>query len=144
MVDRIRQIMEFKGLTSSLFADEIEVPRAILSHVLSGRNKPSLEVITKVLARYRELNPEWLLLGEGNMLKRIAGSEEENRIPVIEPPVAEKTAAIHQVSAADAGKVQNDDAASGAGLQQVDADKQVKQIVFFYTDHTFTIYKPEV
>ncbi len=57
----IKAIMEAKGLTSSHFADEIGVPRPIVSHVLAGRNKPSLDMIQKIARRFPELGTQWIL-----------------------------------------------------------------------------------
>lgn len=67
MVDRISLLLKAKNITASLFADEIGVQRSSISHVLSGRNKPSLEFIQKILKRYPEINPDWLLFGKGPM-----------------------------------------------------------------------------
>ena len=67
MVERIKQLLEKKKLTATQFSEEIGVQRSSLSHVLSGRNKPSLDFMLKVKERYPELNLNWLLLGEGNM-----------------------------------------------------------------------------
>jgi len=57
--------MEKDGLTSSRFADKIGVQRPALSHVLNGRNKVSLEMVTKILTAYPEISPDWLIQGEG-------------------------------------------------------------------------------
>lgn len=68
MVERIRLILRTKNLSASTFADEIGVQRSAISHILSGRNNPSLEFIQKILRRYPELNTEWVLSGKGEML----------------------------------------------------------------------------
>jgi transcriptional regulator with XRE-family HTH domain len=67
MVDRITLLLKAKNINASQFADEIGVQRSSISHVLSGRNKPSLEFIQKILKRYQEINPDWLLFGKGPM-----------------------------------------------------------------------------
>lgn len=65
--DRITKILEESGLTSSDFADEIDVQRSSISHITSGRNKPSLEFITKIKSRFPKLSWDWLINGEGEM-----------------------------------------------------------------------------
>lgn len=141
MVERIRQLIEYAGLSSSQFADGIEVPRAILSHILSGRNKPSLDVILKVLSNYRTINPDWLLLGEGDMLTKIATPAN----PVIPETIAEPVTKIDEIAnEAINGKVQNKVTAEAVNLPALKEDKVVKQIVFFYTDNTFSVFNPEV
>lgn len=67
MEERIRIIMEEEQLTASKFAEAIGVQRSSISHILSGRNKPSLELINKILDRFNDLNTDWLLLGKGPM-----------------------------------------------------------------------------
>ena len=67
MVDRIRQLLQHKQLTPTQFADAIGIARPIVSHILSGRNKPSLEVVQKILAAFADLSMPWLLNGSGPM-----------------------------------------------------------------------------
>ncbi len=67
MVNRIQEILKRYNLTAARFADQLEVPRSTISHILSERNKPSLEFIQKVLDKYPEINTNWLLKGEGTI-----------------------------------------------------------------------------
>ncbi|PWW25318.1 helix-turn-helix domain-containing protein [Chryseobacterium sp. AG844] len=67
--ERISKIIEYSRLTPSEFADEIDVQRSSISHITSGRNKPSLEFIIKIKSRFPELLWDWLVTGEGEMLK---------------------------------------------------------------------------
>jgi len=69
MKDQISKIMEAEGMTPAKFADEIGVQRSSISHVLSGRNKPSFDFISKVLKRFSGINAEWLITGKGSMIK---------------------------------------------------------------------------
>ena len=64
MIERIRQIMSKKGMTPSQFADAIGIQRSGMSHILSGRNKPSLDFVMKVLNRFPDIDPTWLLKGD--------------------------------------------------------------------------------
>ena len=59
--------MEAKGVKSSVFADTIGVNRSTISHILSGRNKPSIDFLEKLLYVYPELNANWLITGIGYM-----------------------------------------------------------------------------
>jgi transcriptional regulator with XRE-family HTH domain len=68
MVERIRTLLETRQLTPTQFADAIGVARPIVSHILSGRNKPSLEVVQRILAAMPDLSMPWLLNGTGSML----------------------------------------------------------------------------
>ena len=67
MHKRLKDWMENKGLKPSVFADKIGANRATISHILSGRNKPSIDFLEKLLHVYPELNANWLITGIGYM-----------------------------------------------------------------------------
>ena len=64
IIDRVKKIISANGLTSSSFADKIGVPRASISHVLSGRNNPSLDLIIKILQSFDGISANYLLSGD--------------------------------------------------------------------------------
>lgn len=76
--ERFTKILQYSGFSSSEFADEIDVQRSSISHILSGRNKPSLEFIVKIKNRFPEINWDWIILGNGEMLKNETSSTSEN------------------------------------------------------------------
>jgi transcriptional regulator with XRE-family HTH domain len=63
---RIQQIIDYYNLNASSFAEKIGVQRSSISHILSGRNKPSLDFIMKILSSFGEVDIYWLLNGKGN------------------------------------------------------------------------------
>ena len=65
--ERITKILEYSGFSASEFADEIDVQRSSISHIASGRNKPSLEFVTKIKNRFPELSWDWIIFGTGEM-----------------------------------------------------------------------------
>ena len=65
---RVQKIINYSELSSSEFADEIGVQRSNISHVLSGRNKPSLDFLMKIKDRFPEIQWEWLIEGKGAMV----------------------------------------------------------------------------
>ena len=67
MYSRLKKWMSYNGLKSSEFADNIGVNRATISHILSGRNKPSIDFLQKLLSAYPDLNSNWLITGIGYM-----------------------------------------------------------------------------
>lgn len=77
MNNRLKQFLAAENITQSQFADKIEVVRASVSHVLSGRNNPSYEFIKAIMANYPTLNIEWLMFGKGKMYK---GGTEDNKV----------------------------------------------------------------
>ncbi len=77
--DRISKIIEYSQLTSSEFADEIDVQRSSISHITSGRNKPSLDFLIKVKERFPELNWDWLITGDGEMTISILNEKTKHQ-----------------------------------------------------------------
>ena len=69
MKDRIRSFLDKENKSSSQFAEEVGVQPSGISHILSGRNKPSLDFVLKMLATYKFINTDWLLFGKGEMYK---------------------------------------------------------------------------
>ena len=67
MKDRILKIMQKEGLTNAEFAEKIGISTSSLSHIFSGRNKPSLEVVMRIHKACPYVNINWLLYGEGEM-----------------------------------------------------------------------------
>ena len=64
--DRIELLMKSYNLSPSQFADRTGIQRASVSHILSGRNKPSLEVMLKIYESFPGLSMEWLMMGKGD------------------------------------------------------------------------------
>ena len=64
IIDRVKKIITANGLTNSSFADKIGVPRSTISHVLSGRNNPSLDLIIKILQNFDGISANYLLSGD--------------------------------------------------------------------------------
>jgi transcriptional regulator with XRE-family HTH domain len=75
MRERIREFLKRENKTSSQFAEEIGIQPSGVSHVLSGRNKPSLDFILRMLRTYSDLNSDWLLFGKGEMYRTGGGPD---------------------------------------------------------------------
>lgn len=72
MNTRLKQFLSAENISQAQFADSINVVRASVSHVLSGRNNPSYEFIKAIMSKYPLLNIEWLMLGKGKMYRESA------------------------------------------------------------------------
>lgn len=69
MNQRLEQFLKAENITQAQFADVINVARASISHILSGRNKPGFEFIQNMAFHYPNLNLDWLITGKGKMYK---------------------------------------------------------------------------
>lgn len=143
MVDRIRELMEHFEQSSSQFADRIEVPRAVLSHILSGRNKPSLDVIIKILAKNEKISPDWLLHGKGEMLISVAPKDASGPVAIVHEN--KRSGNINETLAAEPEKekVQNKVEPKEALQVAEAAEKKLKQVILVYSDNTFAVLLPE-
>ena len=62
--NRIQKLLIEKGISASEFSKKINVQRSSISHIINGRNKPSLEIVTKICRVYPDVKLDWLILGE--------------------------------------------------------------------------------
>jgi transcriptional regulator with XRE-family HTH domain len=85
MITRIRELLEARQLSPTQFADLIGVGRPVISHILSERNKPSLEVVQKIVGAFPDVSLPWLLTGTGPMLAAAVA------VPPVAPATTETT-----------------------------------------------------
>ncbi|MDB4175481.1 helix-turn-helix domain-containing protein [Flavobacteriaceae bacterium] len=88
---RLQKILDFYGVTATSFSEKIAFNRSTISHLLSGRNKPSLEFVMKVLQTYPEVDLYWLLYGKGSfpttvnkVNTQIKATSKQNTVPGVE------------------------------------------------------------
>jgi len=77
MNNRIALVLKAKNISPSTLADELGVQRSGISHILNGRNKPSLEFIQKLIKLYPDISIQWILFGEGQMMNPYPGRMPE-------------------------------------------------------------------
>lgn len=80
MIARIKLILKIKNISPTHFADTIKVQRSGISHILSGRNKPSLDFVMKILTSYPEINSDWLLFGKGEMSQTLKSKKKQESL----------------------------------------------------------------
>jgi transcriptional regulator with XRE-family HTH domain len=114
--ERLQKVIDFYGETASSFAEKIGVQRSSISHILSGRNKPSLDFVMKVLQTYPEVELYWLLNGKGDFPNTSKLSESHN---------SNYTTAKEDVK-----------------HSKTSSDSEIDKIIIFYADGTFKSYKP--
>jgi len=130
MVERILSFIKSRNLTPSQFADEIGVQRSSISHLISGRNKPSLEFVQRIIARWPEINLQWILNGRGSMMNDGSIQPEINLTG--QPEIIN----LPDPGSLDKGKPKRQKPAEAEG-------KSIEKIVYFYKDKTFREYYPE-
>lgn len=135
--ERIMQVMTQKGLTSSQFAEAVGIQRAAMSHITSGRNNPSLDVMKKILERFPDISPDWLLLEKGPMMR---GTQ-----PTVVPPETNAPAPSLFVDHPPLPSPPESPASSTPELPEPSKiiAREVDRILLFYSDGTFESFVPE-
>ncbi len=131
---RLKKVLEFYQLSASSFAEKIKVQRSSISHLLSGRNKPSLDFVLKVLEEFKEVELYWLLKGEGTFPKEINNTQEPLNFPSsLFPDENEKT---------DSGNNQIDGLNLPLASLSINQSNKslIDKIVIFYKNGTFKQY----
>lgn len=87
MKDRLAQFLKKEGLTAVKFAEIMEVQPSSISHLLAGRNKPNFDFISRMLLRFPDLNPDWLINGMGAIYKSKPITPETSITDVTKPAI---------------------------------------------------------
>ena len=137
MKERIIEFLKAENKSSVQFAEEIGVQPSGISHIISGRNKPSLDFILKMLDKYRFISTDWLLFGKGSMYKEPEMQKLfEESIDFTSKP-SENEVNIEQMEKLDK-RIEN----KTQSLTEK-AGPVVEKIVWFYKDNSFKEYFPE-
>ncbi len=143
MKDRIVKIMERERMGQAQFASAIGIQRAAMSHIISGRNNPSLDVMLKILHRYPQLNPDWLLFGKGEMLRSTDSSVEQAEDQAKTPPQLHLMADDHVEVSQAALNTEREPLEKQMAISVEKTSKTVSRIMVFYSDNTYDTFVPE-
>ena len=139
--DRIEKIMESEGMNATQFALEIGIQGSTLSHILNGRNKPSLDVIKRVLNRFRTINSDWLMLGIGAMYR--SGGQAQQSFPFDIKPQSPDTSSENNMEAypeefrKPVSDIKEKQYAEAQKSKTTVPPKTITRIVVFYSDNSF-------
>jgi transcriptional regulator with XRE-family HTH domain len=169
--ERIKELIDNSGLSHKEFAEKIDVSPAIISHILSGRNKPSLQVIQRITNVYTNVNLNYLLSGAGELYRRkpdlgtpkvetrgkpLAMGFSEGVRPVAAPrstplarrvdtePLPSLPNTINPVEKEEAkqAKETNVNNKDDGNSQLLNKKKTIERVIIFYSDKTMEEYKP--
>lgn len=139
MKDRIAHIIRAQNLTAAEFAQRLGVQPSNVSHLLSGRNNPSLDFVMKLKENFPEYSLDWIIFGHGPM------TVSDYRGP-FNPPVENKTVEM-KPGIPELGSLegtlfaQNESAAASSPPMKVQ-ETGLKQVIFVFQDNTFEILNP--
>ena len=151
-IKRLEIILDYYSLNASSFADRIGVQRSSLSHLLSGRNKPSLDFILKILEVFPDVDLYWILNGKGTFPKNseqfdktVNNVEQVVKHNIPTPPSAEiipenlfsEIKIPNPIPALETKKTENQNSSKESNSDVID------KIVIFYKNGTFKSYVPD-
>lgn len=120
MKERIKEFIDYKGISAGELASMLEVQRSNISHILNGRNKPGASLIEKMLMVFPDLNARWLLTGEGSISVDV-NTDYSDKNPTQDNNQPKK-------------EIQNNNS------NQNNRTKQINKVVLLYNDGTFDSY----
>ena len=127
---RLRLLLENERLTSSQFAKIVGYMPSSISHILSGRNKPGFDFIKEILKKFDNINPEWLILGRGEIYKTTEKVIDNSKDSAIRESIT-------------TSKVESEPDSHYVTDVKVKSDgKVIVKVLIFYSDKTFTEYIP--
>ena len=145
MREKLQKLMASEQLTASRFAELLGIQPSGVTHLLGGRNKPSFDLVQKILRRFPHINPDWLLLDSEQMYR--ADAELTNDLPnqtsneVAETPVnVEKISATQNTTISEGSTSANNSIERLATIGAVNR-KNVKRVIVLFDDHTFESFE---
>ena len=168
MEQRLQQLLQMESLSPSQFADKMGIQRSGISHILSGRNKPSFDFISKLMELFPSVNTEWLILGKGKPYKdnqvvvektvvplvaeAKAAPEEESQVKSepgllfdepeqtpVESPKPSENKSVEPVLSITQPSENQKIVNEQANCPQKSQGKMVEKVILLYTDGTFEI-----
>ena len=161
MINRINLILRAKNITARQFAEEIGIQPSGMSHILGGRNNPSLDFAVKVLKRYPEIDANWLLLGKGAMYGNTADKEtfhetslqtsqetdhDDGFGKLVEPfhEMAHDDCLVDKETFHETSLQENTDMVEEPFHETALQDGNVKCVMMIYSDNTYEVLTPRI
>ena len=138
--ERLMALMQNKDLNAKEFAAEVGISAATMSNVINGRNKPSLEVMQKVLNRFRTVSSDWLILGIGQMYYQKTDSQSDIQTEDETPEMKQNHVESEDVHLNNNALVRaraKDPATYPVANMPANGNKEITKVVVFYTDGTY-------
>lgn len=139
-IKRLEIILEYYGISASVFADKIGVQRSGLSHLLSGRNKPSLDFVMRITENYPEVDLYWLLNGTGSFPKNDSTQDTSYTPTPTQTETSHETTVPDLFSSDEVLEIKIDEKAKQKESLTFESHKAIDRIVIFYKDGTFKSY----
>jgi len=156
--ERIEKVMQMENMNSAVFAAAINIQGSTLSHILNGRNNPSLTVLQSILNRFPNISPEWLIMGQGSIERSSKQSQMPSLFPVDDESVSKSESLVQKnIEKNDStfSSIQQKNIVTAESptqsiqespqvpqiFQAEQNQRSVRKIIVYYTDNTFQEFK---
>ena len=145
MREKLQKLMASEQLTASRFAELLGIQPSGVTHLLGGRNKPSFDLVQKILRRFPHINPDWLLLDSEQMYRTDAEltNDQPNQTS---NEVAETPVNVENISAAENTTISEGSTSANNSIERLATigavnRKNVKRVIVLFDDHTFESFE---
>ena len=134
MEDRLAKLLTSEGISPARLAEVIGVQRSALSHILTGRNKPSFDMIERILNKFPKISAEWLIMGRGEMYKTTIQQRLFDEVTYVNN-------GIHDLKSSDLPLNSIKAASDSENITDIIKEStSVVKIVMFFEDDSFKVY----
>jgi transcriptional regulator with XRE-family HTH domain len=149
MRERIQKIMQENSLSPSQFADKIGVARSGLSHVLSGRNKASIDYVLKIIDAFPAIDSHWLLTGTGGQQNSSNAQSSEVGINPLQSSLLnvnkkiskQKTDAVRDLMAKEPTTHEESFSKIISTIKNVNNERELEKVILLYSDGSFSSFQ---
>jgi len=154
--ERITELMAYLKLTAGALAERIGVQPSSVSHILSGRNKPSLDFVNKLLVCFPQVNYDWLVNGRGSMLKNVAEASEAADLFSFAKQGGTETAETQSESVEESPRRavarkaktiskpnREKEPEESGGEHKARSERKISKVILFYDDGSFEEFSPK-
>lgn len=141
MKERLNIFMQEEGLTAAKLAEVLDVQPSAISHLLSGRNKPSFDFLAKLFEKFPDLNEKWFMLGKGSIHKG------HTPVPHVELIATTENSMKNKMNEPKPEKITPDKIEMPASIDPIceaisrKNDKTIDKIILLYSDGSFESYQ---
>ena len=147
MKDKLEILRAKMNLSASALAKTLGVEASAISHIKSGRNKPSYDFVVKILRAFPTINPDWLLLDSDEMY-RTKSNTEPNSLNSVESKAEAQTQVTNPNDVTTVAAEKNLETKSGTEVVSIlstqadgGSQRKVKRVILLYNDHSFESYE---
>lgn len=142
MKEKLEILLREKRHTATSLARLLEIQPSAISHILSGRNKPSFDLVVKILRLFPDINPDWLLLDGSEMLRSAAASSSLLSPSALTFPVDSSEPLFDVEENIESTERENyeKNVKSTIFASARSAGKRVERVIILYSDHSFESY----